>query len=172
LLSRLAYQYLKPYIDVGSEIGGDEQGIVSVDARTSYVAPGRPCLRCCGLAPARQLAFESLAYEERQRVIQLGYSDDLVLKQPATMDLNMRSASYGMMFLRHLVQPFLMRPLPLAIQENLVTYTTRPITTAREADEHCNICQVNLNAGFGDCGPTIGLDRETVDAILGRRARD
>lgn len=171
LLSKFAYQYLRPYIDVGSEIGGDDHGIVSVDARTSYVAPGRPCLRCCGLTPPRQLTFESLAHEERQRVVGLGYSDDLLLKQPSTMDLNMRSASYGMMFLRHLLQPFLMPPFPLAVQENLVTYATRPIMSAREADERCNICHMNPSFGFGDRGPTIGLARDTVDAILGRKSR-
>ena len=46
ILSEVSYQYLIPYVDLGTEIGalldGDE--IQSVDARVSYVGPGRPCL--------------------------------------------------------------------------------------------------------------------------------
>ena len=48
VLCELSYRYHRPYIDVGSEIGGDKKGIVSLDARTSYVAPGRFCLQCRG----------------------------------------------------------------------------------------------------------------------------
>jgi ThiF family len=101
LLSQFSYRYFRPFIDVGSEIGGDQQGIVSLDGRTNYVAPGRPCLLCTGLVTPRELAFESLSYAERERVIALGYSRDLTIEKPAVMDLNMRAASYGMMVLRH-----------------------------------------------------------------------
>ena len=90
LLCKYAYQHVIPYIDVGAEIGGDKEGIVSTDARTNYIAPGRWCLRCTGLVNARRLAFESLTGAERKRKIALGYSDDLLIKQPAVMDLNMR----------------------------------------------------------------------------------
>ena len=61
ILCQYSYQHLVPYLDVGAEIGGDAEGIVSTDARSNYVAPGRWCLRCTGLVTARRLAFESLA---------------------------------------------------------------------------------------------------------------
>jgi hypothetical protein len=111
LLCKYSYQHLVPYIDVGAEIGGDREGIVWTDARANYVAPGRWCLRCTGLVTARRLAFESLTAAECERKIALGYSDDLLLKQPAVVDLNMRAASAGTMLLRHLLQPFLLEPL-------------------------------------------------------------
>jgi hypothetical protein len=38
---------------------------------------------------ARALRFESLTKSEREREVAQGYSDDLVMKQPAVMDLNM-----------------------------------------------------------------------------------
>lgn len=164
-LSRFAFQYLMPYIDVGSEIGGDEKGIVSVDARTSYVAPGYPCLMCSGVANPRNLGLESLSWEEQQRQIALGYSDDLLIKQPAVMDLNMRAASTGVMYLRHLLQPFLLRPLPATLLENLVTYAMRPLSTPRTPDPHCRTCRENEHASYGDCAPAQGLKSAEVARI-------
>jgi len=166
LLCKYAYQHLIPYIDVGAEIGGDAEGIVSTDARMNYVAPGRWCLRCTGLVNARRLAFESLTTAERKRKIALGYSDDLLLKQPAVMDLNMRAASTGMMLLRHLLQPFLLEPVPATLAENLVTYNMKPIASARCHDDACDICRVNAQTGFGDCGEPIGLPSDVAAALV------
>lgn len=166
LLCKYAYQHNVPYIDVGAEIGGDQEGIVSTDARVNYVAPGRWCLRCTGLVTPRRLAFESLTGAERKRKIALRYSDDLLIKQPAVMDLNMRAASAGTMFLRHLLQPFLRTPLPTTLSENLVTYNMKPITKPRNGNELCDICQINRHAGFGVCGETIGLTSEVAEALL------
>lgn len=166
ILCQYSYQHLVPYLDVGAEIGGDDEGIVSTDARTNYVAPGRWCLRCTGLVTARRLAFESLAATERQRQVALGYSDDLLLKQPAVMDLNMRAASSGVMILRHLLQPFLLEPLPVTLAENLVTYNMKPVEVARAKDAACDICQSNPHAGYSDCAPPLGFDTELANALI------
>jgi hypothetical protein len=171
MLCEFAYRYYRPYIDVGSEIGGDGQGIVSVDARTSYVAPGRPCLQCAGVVTPRQLHFESLSAEERQRVRGQGYSDDLVIDQPAVMDLNMRAAGSGMMLLRHLLQPFLLTPLPVMILENMVTYSLKAVREARAATPTCPVCRTDRRAGHGDCGPRLGLEKDAVRAIMGTQPR-
>jgi hypothetical protein len=165
MLCEFAYRYHRPYIDVGSEIGGDERGIVSVDARASYVAPGRHCMQCAGVVTARQLHFESLSSQERERVRAQGYSDDLVIDQPAVMDLNMRAAGLGMMLLRHLLQPFLLTPLPVMLLENLVTYSMRAVQVARAASATCPLCRANRRAGYGDCAPRLGLATEAVSAI-------
>ncbi|HEX5412367.1 MAG TPA: ThiF family adenylyltransferase [Terriglobia bacterium] len=166
LLCKYAYQYNVPYIDVGAEIGGDEEGIVSTDARVNYVAAGRWCLRCTGLVTPRRLAFESLTGAERKRKVALGYSDDVLIKQPAVMDLNMRAASAGVMMLRHLLQPFLRSPLPVTLAENLVTFNMKPIASPRNHNDACDICQVNTHSGFGDCGEPIGLPSEVAAALL------
>jgi molybdopterin/thiamine biosynthesis adenylyltransferase len=167
LLCQYAYRYLVPYIDVGAEIGGDQEGIVSTDARTSYVGPGRPCLRCAGLVTQRRLRFESVVPTERRRIVELGYSNDLVLTQPAVMDLNMRAASAGVLLLRHVLQPFLREPFPIALAENLVTYTMRPIPSARHFDDRCDICQEKPTIGFGDRAEPLGLPSEVASALIG-----
>lgn len=166
VLCEFAFRYHRPYIDVGSEIGGDKKGIVSLDARTSYIAPGRYCLQCAGVITARQLGFESLSAGERRRVRALGYSDDLVIDQPAVMDLNMRAASFGMMVLRHLLQPFLLPPLPIMILENMVTYSLKAVREARALNAQCPVCQTNGYAGYGDCAPPLGLEKNALHAIL------
>lgn len=166
LLCKYSYQYLVPYIDVGTEIGGDNEGIVSADSRVSYMAPGRWCLRCCGFIDPRRLAFESLTARERKRKIAQGYSDDLLFKQPAVMDLNMRAASAGVLLLRHLLQPFLLEPLPVTLKENFVTVNVKRIAAARAASGACDICRNNPSMGFGDCGPAIGLPSEVATALL------
>jgi hypothetical protein len=168
LVCEFTFRYHRPYIDVGSEIGGDEKGIVSLDARTSYVAPGRYCLQCAGVVTPRQLSFESLSAKERARVRAQGYSDDLVIDQPAVMDLNMRAASNGMMVLRHLLQPFLLTPLPVMMLENMVTFLFKAVGEARALNPKCPVCQANRQAGYGDCAAPLGLDRDAVLAITGK----
>lgn len=158
LLSQFAYRYLLPYIDVGSEIDGDERGIVSVIARCSYVSPGRPCLVCSGIVQPDALRIESLASEERERVVAQGYAKHLLLTQPAVMDLNMRASSMGTMVTRHLLQPFMQEPLPITISENLVTLRTLSIDEARAATPNCRLCGQGSLPGSGDCGLPLGFD--------------
>lgn len=167
LLCDAAFRYLIPYIDLGSEIGGDDDGIVSLDGRVSYVAPGRNCLMCAGVVSPRRLRFESLTDAERQREIALGYSDDLLITQPAVMDLNMGPARQGMFLLRHLLQPFLKEPLPVKLCENAVTYRTIPVSAAVNANAACPTCQRNRRLGRGDCAPALGFDAATALKLLG-----
>jgi hypothetical protein len=166
LLCELAFRYLLPYVDLGSEIGGDDRGIVSLDGRVSYVVRGRHCLTCTGVVTPRRLNFESLTAAERKRKIALGYSDDLVITQPAVMDLNMRAASNGVLLLRHLLQPFLIEPVPVSISENAVTYRVIPVSAAKCADALCPTCKANPGFGYGDCGQKIGYDAETAKRLL------
>jgi hypothetical protein len=104
---------------------------------------------------------------ERARVRALGYSEDLVIDQPAVMDLNMRPASFGMMVLRHLLQPFMLTPLPVMMLENMVTYSLKAIREARALNAKCPLCQVNRRAGYGDCAPPLGLDKHVLLAMRG-----
>lgn len=79
-----------------------------------------------------------------------------MITQPAVMDLNMRAASNGTMILRHLLQPFLLAPLPVMILENMVTYSLKTIREPRALNAKCPICRVNRKAGYGDCAAPLG----------------
>lgn len=170
LLCEVAFRYLLPYIDVGAEIGGDDDGIVSLDSRVSYIAPGRDCLMCSGVVTPRRLRFESLTEKEREREIALGYSDDLLITQPAVMDLNMGAARQGMLLLRHLLQPFLREPLPVKLCENAVTYRAIPVSVAVNANAACPTCRANRRQGRADCGSKIGFEPRLALQLLGAEA--
>jgi len=148
IISEVSQQYLIPYIDLGTEIGVGENGIQSLDSRVSYVTPGRACLLCSGIISIERVRLEGLSDEELDRVIGMGYSEDIRLVAPAVMDLNMRAASYGMLVLRHLLQPFLDTPLPTHIKESLTNYAVKAIRCAPEPD--CPICGAPGRVGAGD----------------------
>jgi hypothetical protein len=71
-----------------------------------------------------------------------------------------------MMLLRHLLQPFLLEPVPATLAENLVTYNMKPIESARCHNDACDICRVNAQKGFGDCGEPIGLSSDVAAALV------
>jgi ThiF family len=148
ILSEFSQQYLVPYIDLGTEIGVGEEGVQSLDSRVSYVAPGRPCLLCSGIVSAERVRLEGLGDEELDRVIAMGYSEDIRLVAPAVMDLNMRAASYGMLVLRHLLQQFLDVPLPTHIKESLTNYVVKALR--RTAKPDCPVCGDSIRLGVGD----------------------
>jgi hypothetical protein len=78
----------------------------------------------------------------------MGYTKDVRMDAPAVMDLNMRAASYGMLVLRRLLQPFLDTPLPTHIKEGLTNYSIKRIQLA--AREDCHICGQRGRGAFGD----------------------
>ena len=148
ILCELANQYLIPFIDLGTEIGIRENEIQSLDSRVSYVAPGRPCLLCSGVVTNERIRLEALEPAERDRVIAIGYSEDIRLVAPAVMDLNMRAASYAMLVVRHLLQPFLDSPVPTHIKESLTNYSIRRVNHATRPG--CPVCGPATRLGLAD----------------------
>jgi hypothetical protein len=147
ILCEVSYQYLIPYIDLGSEIGAVEDAIQSLDARVSYIAPDRPCLGCAKVIREERIRVEGYGEAERARVIAMGYSKDLPLRAPAVMDLNMRAASTAMLWIRHLLQPFLATPLPHAWKETVTNFKSKQVNYARNPE--CRVCGEPLRVGSG-----------------------
>lgn len=145
MLTEICYQYLILLVDLGTEIGA---GVQSLDARVSYVSPGRPCLVCSGIVSLKRVSLEGLESEERARVVVMGYMSEAPLGAPAVMDLNMRAASSAVLVLRHLVQPFLDTPLPTHIKEALTNFSIRPVTI--QPNRGCSVCEIDGRTGVGD----------------------
>jgi len=150
ILSEVAFQYLIPYIDLGTEIGVSDT-VQSLDSRVSYVAPGRPCLVCSGIISPERIRLEGYEDDEFDRVIAMGYSSDIRLAAPSVMDLNMRAASYAVLVARHLLQPFLSQPLSTHIKESLTNYSVRGVRHQPHAE--CVICNFEGRTGRGDSLP-------------------
>lgn len=81
----------------------------------------------------------------------MGYTKDVPLNAPAVMDLNMRAASYGVLVLRHLLQPFLDVPLPTHIKESVTNFSIKRIT--KPLIENCPICGNLGRQAEGDSRP-------------------
>jgi molybdopterin/thiamine biosynthesis adenylyltransferase len=161
ILSEVAYQYLIPYLDLGTEIGAEGGVIQSLDSRVSYVSPGRPCLRCTKVISADGVRLEGYDSAESARVVSMGYSKDLVLGAPAVMDLNMRAASTTMLWIRHLLQPFLALPMPHALKETVTNLSTKQLRYVSVLG--CNICDEPLRLGSGSrfrLTTKVGIDTE------------
>ena len=131
----------------GTEIGAPGDEILSVDARVSYVGAGRPCLVCSGVIDEERFRLEGLERSERNRVHAMGYSEDLNLKGPAVMDVNMRAASAAMLIIRHLVQPFLDTSLPHTLRESITNFASKRLRF--ESSPDCTICGMPLRIGSG-----------------------
>jgi hypothetical protein len=149
ILCEVAYQYLVPLIDLGTEIGlaGDGKELQSLDSRVSYVVPGNPCLLCAGVVTPEDLRLEGLSDHELERTISMGYCKDIRLSAPAVMDLNMRPSSYALLLLRHLLQPFLATPIPTSIRESLTNFTIK--ARFEQSSEDCLICAFRERLGSG-----------------------
>lgn len=148
VMTEVAYQYLIPYVDLGTEIGIDDLGVQSLDSRVSYVSSGRACLLCSGIVSEERVRIEGLEGNEKARVFAMGYTKDVRLDAPAVMDVNMRAASYAMLVLRHMLQPFLDTPLPTHIKEGLTNYSIKRICLSARKD--CHICGPRGRHAFGD----------------------
>jgi hypothetical protein len=100
-----------------------------------------------GIVTNEGLRLEGLSEEELERTIGQGYCKDIRMKAPAVMDLNMRAASYAMLLLRHLLQPFMATPVPTSIRETLTNFAIKPRFERSNAD--CLICALRERLGSG-----------------------
>jgi ThiF family len=148
VLCEVAYQYLIPLIDIGAEIGVADMHIQSVDSRVSFVGPGRPCLCCSGVISADRIRVEGYSTDEQNRVLNMGYTQDIRIKAPAVMDLNMRSASTAMLLLRHLLQPYLLTPLPHAIKEAVTNFAM--CSMKYNSKFECTLCGTDAAVQLAD----------------------
>jgi hypothetical protein len=148
ILSEVSYQYLIPLIDLGTEIGASGAEIQSLDARVSFVGPGRPCLFCSRVITQERIRLESYHAAEQERVLAMGYSKDIRLTTPAVMDLNMRAASLAGLFVRHLYQPFLEIPLPHTVRETVTNFSPKRQRFA--PGEGCIVCNCPERLGSGE----------------------
>ncbi|MBF0570814.1 MAG: ThiF family adenylyltransferase [Candidatus Omnitrophica bacterium] len=139
VLNDFAVKYFVPYVDLGTEIGIAGNKLQTLDARVTYVYPGGPCLNCRGLIDHERIRLEGLEPQERRRHIGLGYCQDIDIKQPAVMELNMRATSFAALFIRHLVQPFLDQSGEMDFRESVTSMTFKKISFKKQ-ELRCEIC--------------------------------
>ena len=136
IVSQIAYQYLVPVIDVGVSITAKLGNVSHITGRVQMLAPGLPCLTCCGALNGEQIRREMLTDEQRS-------ADPYVIgahePQPAVVSLNSTMSSLAVtMFLGAVT------PIPASARFQYydgVRGTVRP--TVATADPNCIICSEN-----------------------------
>lgn len=153
-LSRLAYWYLTPLIDMGVQLDSDGTTLRSIDGRITYVGPGAPCLFCRGRINQTVLQAELLPADEREARIAERYAIGLPERDPAVIAYTTAVAALGVAEL--LNRLFAVDATPAAT-EMIVQFHLRRIGTNRRAAIPGHWCSQPANLAAGDAEPFLGL---------------
>jgi len=85
VLSRLAYYYLQPLIDMGVVVSSKAGQVQGIFGRVTVAGPGEPCLVCRQRVDLVRARDETLAPEERVRLAEEGYAQGLDEPDPAVI---------------------------------------------------------------------------------------
>lgn len=94
-LSRFAFYYLIPVIDLGVVIDSDGDDIRSITGRITYVAPGTACLVCGGVIDLDRVREEGYTREERAQLANEGYARGLDDPDPSVVAYTTIVAAWG-----------------------------------------------------------------------------
>lgn len=146
VLNWMSYQFFVPFIDMGVEIVVNEK-IADICGRVQFVAPGSPCLHCCGAINADRVRAEMMSEEQRAAD---EYVTGVVIPQPAVITFNGVIASLATTMLLGVVTE---APLQARIQSfNALTGQVRSAVGRAQAD--CPVCD--------EAGPVYGRGEEVV----------
>lgn len=95
VLSRLAYWFLIPVIDMGFVVSSSAGRINGLFGRVTVASPGSPCLVCRGRVDATRMREEGLGEEERRRLVSEGYAAELAEPDPAVVTYTTMVATYA-----------------------------------------------------------------------------
>ena len=153
VLSRLAYWYLVPVIDIGVQLDSTDGHLRSIDGRITYVAPGFPCLFCRGRIDLEAMHTEGLPEPERSERIEEGYARGLAERDPAVVAYT--TAVAAMAVAEMMARLFdLDTGTPAA--ELLLQFHFREIRTPGRTPVDGHFCAVTDNIGAGDTRPFLG----------------
>jgi proteasome lid subunit RPN8/RPN11 len=85
VLSRLAYWYLTPVIDMGFLIDAERQAVRDLTGRVTTMLPGSACLFCRGRIDAHTIRLEAMTPAERERRVAEGYAPAIGAPAPAVV---------------------------------------------------------------------------------------
>ena len=154
ILSRLAYWYLMPVIDMAVVITSNNEQIVGVYGRVTTAAPGEPCLLCRGEIDPRRATEERYSTEERAQLAAEGYAQGLDDPDPAVIAYTTTTAA-------HAVSDFLQRlfgfgPGQLSGRYRL-QISDKSIQMPGSASRDGCYCSSPKMWGRGDYEPLLGL---------------
>jgi molybdopterin/thiamine biosynthesis adenylyltransferase len=153
ILSRLAYWYLIPVIDMGVVITSRDGNVSGVFGRVTAATPGEPCLLCRGEFDPVRAREEQYSEAERQALIEEGYAQGLAERDPAVV-------AYTTMVAAHAVADMLQRLFgfgDMAIpSKQLLRISDREIRRQKGVARDGCYCANPRNLGRGDSESALG----------------
>jgi proteasome lid subunit RPN8/RPN11 len=95
VLSRLAYWYLTPVIDMGFLIDNERGVVRDLTGRVTTMLPGSACLFCRGRIDAEMIRLEAMPLAEREQRVAEGYAPALGAPAPAVVAFTTLVAALG-----------------------------------------------------------------------------
>jgi molybdopterin/thiamine biosynthesis adenylyltransferase len=154
ILSRLAYWYLIPVIDMGVVIASTDGEVSGVFGRVTTATPGEPCLLCRREFDPIRAREQQYSDSERRALIEEGYARGLVERDPAVI-------AYTTMVASHAVADMLQRIFgfgdPAIPSKQLLRISDREIRRQKGRSRDGCYCTQPGNLGRGDRGSALGV---------------
>jgi molybdopterin/thiamine biosynthesis adenylyltransferase len=154
VLSKLAYHYLVPVIDLGVQVDVGDGRVRGVHGRVTFAAPGYPCLECRGQVDLRLAAAEQMDPEERRRQAAEGYVPGLGDAAPAVVSYTTATSATAVTELTARVFGFGDEPPPGQLLLGLHDRSVRAAGRPARAGHYCTDPD---RWGLGDTDPPLGI---------------
>ncbi len=152
VLSRLAYWYLIPVIDMGFVIASRAGTITGLYGRITTMVPGTPCLVCRGRIDPEFVRAEMMRPEERARLADEGYAPGLGEPDPSVVTYTTMTASIAVGELLERLIGYGSDPP----SELLVRVHDRKISQLSAEGRPGHYCVDARSWGRGDADPFLG----------------
>jgi molybdopterin/thiamine biosynthesis adenylyltransferase len=152
ILSRLAYYYCLPVIDMGVLITARDDKITGLDARMTVMAPGTPCLFCRGRIDLSRLREEMQPPEELEQLVAEGYAQGLAERDPSVIPYTTLIASLAV---DELLQRLFGFGSDTRASELLVRFPSRELRRLAGASQQGCFCADPEKLGRGDVDPLL-----------------
>ncbi len=149
VLTQVAYQYLIAGVDVGVAIHVGASGVSHISGRVQMVAPGLPCLVCCGVLEPEAVRRDLLTEQARAAD---PYIVGAAVPQPAVISINSTASSLAVTMLLSSVTgvPVATRHQRLRLEAGVVT------RVEAAAQPECPMCSPSGALAQGDTWPKPG----------------
>lgn len=154
ILSKLAYHYLVPVIDLGVQVDVGDGRVRGVHGRVTFAAPGYPCLECRGQVDLRLVAAEQMDPDERDRQAAEGYVPGLSDAAPAVVPYTTATSATAVTEMTARVFGFGEDPPPGQLLLGLHDRSVRAAGRPAQAGHYCTDPD---RWGLGDTSPPLGI---------------
>jgi molybdopterin/thiamine biosynthesis adenylyltransferase len=154
ILSRLAYWYLMPVIDMGVVIASTHGKVSAVFGRITTATPGEPCLLCRGEFDPTRAREQQYSESERRALIEEGYARGLAERAPAVIAYTTTVASHAVADLLQRIFGFGDPAIP---SKQLLGISDREIRRQKGRARDGCYCTQPSNLGRGDRASALGV---------------